>query len=172
MSRTPAPEITRSAGVSTSFPLAPLCGSGYSGSTAELDQVVQRAAELLRVAYKMDVTIRFNSDRRSGGAWLRTHEIDRVGANSQLGICAHLVNQTSHDAAARYGFEIGDPVGTIVVSSHIGHDSLASDDIATSGTGSLRAYHHERRPTLADALIYVQANAVLPAHLPDYPAGS
>lgn len=73
-------------------------GGGYSGITAELDALVQRSAELLVKAYGMDVTIRFNSDRHSGGAWLLTHRDDRVWANAEIGITATLVTQDDYDA--------------------------------------------------------------------------
>jgi hypothetical protein len=46
-------------------------GGGYQGQTDELDGLVQAAAEALREAFGCDVQIRFNSDRRSGGAWVR-----------------------------------------------------------------------------------------------------
>jgi hypothetical protein len=62
-------------------------GGGYSGVTAELDAVVSQAAEQLAQAYGMDVEIRFNSDRESGGAWLK----DAAGRHSWVGICAQLV---------------------------------------------------------------------------------
>lgn len=71
-------------------------GGGYTGITAELDQVVEQAAQRLAAAYGTDVEIRFNSDRESGGAWLRTPD----GANADLGICASLVT-----ASARRGWE-------------------------------------------------------------------
>jgi hypothetical protein len=72
-------------------------GGGYAGVTAELDQVVVQAAGALAAAYRADVEIRFNSDRESGGAWLRTTD----GKNAELGICAGLVT-----AATRRGWEL------------------------------------------------------------------
>ena len=61
------------------------------------------AAALLRGRYGMDVTIRFNSDRRSGGAWLVTHAVDAVRANSEIGIRAALLPRMAvpADLAAR-----------------------------------------------------------------------
>ena len=55
-----------------------LVGDGRMGITAELD------AEVLKETYGMDVTIRFNSDRRSGEAWLVTDEVDGIGRNSDV----------------------------------------------------------------------------------------
>lgn len=62
-------------------------GGGYSGITAELDAVVAQAADQLARAYGMDIEIRFNSDRESGGAWLK----DAAGRHNWVGICAQLV---------------------------------------------------------------------------------
>jgi hypothetical protein len=83
------PTITRSPGVPTGH-LGLLCGSGGRGATADLDAAVQEAAERLQGHYGRDVTIRFNSDRQSGGAWLVTHARDSISANTEIGICASL----------------------------------------------------------------------------------
>jgi hypothetical protein len=76
-----------------SIPVA-VAGGGFSGLTKELDATVQAAAEALASAYALDVTIRFNSDRRRGGAWLRTHETDGIHDNAELGIGAGLDPET------------------------------------------------------------------------------
>ncbi len=64
-----------------------VAGGGYQGITRELDETVAEAAALLEQAYGRDVEIRFNSDRESGGAWLKTTD----GRNDRVGICASLV---------------------------------------------------------------------------------
>jgi hypothetical protein len=66
-------------------------GGGYEGATPDLDAIVAEGGRVLAEAYGMDVTIRFNSDRESGGAFLRTHEKDSIGANAEVGICASIV---------------------------------------------------------------------------------
>ena len=79
--------ITRSAGIAvpgTGF----VAGGGMTGATQELDAAIQAAAEALRRQYPRDVSIRFNSDRKSGGAWLVTHPVDTFGTNTEIGICA------------------------------------------------------------------------------------
>lgn len=84
-------EITRSSGVPISIdgmPTGYVAGGGYSGATPDLDAMVEQAAAVLADYYGIGVTIRFNSDRRSGGAWLVTHAVDGVGANAEIGICA------------------------------------------------------------------------------------
>lgn len=45
-------------------------GGGGSGLDPALDAIVQAAAERLRQRFGIDVEIRFNSDRMSGGAFL------------------------------------------------------------------------------------------------------
>jgi hypothetical protein len=78
--------IERSAGIP--IPGTPLvAGGGHSGITAGLDEVVSQAAGQLAQAYGMDIEIRFNSDRESGGAWLK----DAAGRHSWVGICAQVV---------------------------------------------------------------------------------
>ena len=46
-----------------------------------------QAAEALQAAYGTDIEIRFNSDRESGGAWLKTPD----GGNAETGIAASVV---------------------------------------------------------------------------------
>ncbi len=61
-------EISQSTGIATGAPWG-----GYSGGTKELDNVVHWEANALRSLFPgYDVEIRFNSDRQSGGAWLKT----------------------------------------------------------------------------------------------------
>ena len=47
-----------------------IIGGGYKGETAALDQEVRRAAELMQAQFGRSVSMRFNSNRRSGGAWI------------------------------------------------------------------------------------------------------
>lgn len=76
-------EITRFGGIPVRDWSGPLPGGGYSGSTDDLDLLVARAAVLLADEYGADVQIRFNSDRRSGGAWLKDGAQDTT-----IGLCA------------------------------------------------------------------------------------
>lgn len=64
-----------------------MAGGGWSGVTAELDEVVLQAAEALAGAYGRDIEVRFNSDRHSGGAFLRTPD----GRNDEVGIGASVI---------------------------------------------------------------------------------
>lgn len=95
-----------------------LAGGGGRGLTQSLDDLVQQAAEALSDLYDgAPVTIRFNSDRRSGGAWLKTVEPDYIGGNAEVGINASV----SPD----------DPEATPRLSVSLRHVALASDDWET-----------------------------------------
>jgi hypothetical protein len=71
-----------------------VAGGGYRGATEALDAVVREAAEALAAAYGSDIEIRFNSDRESGGAWLRTPD----GRSNRTGICAAVVTARARTA--------------------------------------------------------------------------
>jgi hypothetical protein len=138
--------VTRSAGLPTGIG-GYLCGSGYKGITDELDATVAQAADVLANAYGIDVVIRFNSDRRSGGAWLKTDEPDGVWLNAEVGICASL---TTADHAARMAAKYPDwPRLTpgLRIYAHVGE--------------RVGERTHKETPTVADALAFVQANADL-----------
>lgn len=78
-------KIERCAGINTG--LGYVVGGGYSGKTDELDAVVQKEAEILQELYGRDVVIRFNSDRESGGAFIKDGAED-----SSIGLCARIFN--------------------------------------------------------------------------------
>lgn len=66
-----------------------IAGGGHSGASQRLDDLVQSGAEALSDLYAYaPVMIRFNSDRHSGGAWLKTAERDYVGGNAEVGLRA------------------------------------------------------------------------------------
>lgn len=96
--------IERSPGLPAGFGF--VCGGGYSGATEDLDQAVVDAAERLAAVYRMPVTIRFNSDRRSGGAWLKTDEPDGMWLNAEVGVCFSL-----HDSEISVCAHVGRRVG-------------------------------------------------------------
>lgn len=84
------PTITRSTGtpVGAGGVIYGMAGGGYRGYTEQLDAVVREAAGALAHAYGADIEIRFNSDRESGGAWLKTPD----GYSAHVGICASVVS--------------------------------------------------------------------------------
>lgn len=131
--------ISRSAGIPIAGS-AYVAGGGLSGVTDALDSVVEQAAQLLADTYGMNVTVRFNSDRRSGGAWLLTHPVDRVGANAEIGLCASLT---------------GD--GEVTVYAHASERAL---NAPASG------YAHAPQPNLQAAIAWLLEHA----HVPEIPA--
>lgn len=87
------PTIERSGGeiVQVAGMLA-VVGGGYCGLTDELDAAVMRAAVMLRDTFPgWDVEIRFNSDRKSGGAWLVTPQRADFWRNGEVKLGAQLV---------------------------------------------------------------------------------
>lgn len=72
--------ITRSTGMQVGM-WSP--GGGYSGCTNKLDDYVATAAQLLEQHFQRDIEIRFNSDRKSGGAFFKGLPFS-VGVNATL----------------------------------------------------------------------------------------
>jgi hypothetical protein len=144
--------IERSPGlIVTAGATSAIVGGGYTGATDELDELVQRAAALLAEAYSMDVVIRFNSNRASGGAWLKTHDVDGVGRNAEIGLWASVVTERQVRAHERDGWDASElpPAGTVTVGAHL--SERASD----------QGYHHGVHATLEDALAFVQTHGSL-----------
>lgn len=76
-------KIERCYGISTG--LGYLVGSGGQGLTEELDQTVEEAARHLSELFGVDITIRFNTNRKSGGAFVRDEELsDKIGITAAL----------------------------------------------------------------------------------------
>lgn len=162
------PTITRSRGTPTGY-FGLMAGGGYSGATEDLDAAVTNAASLLAAAYPgRDVTIRFNSDRRSGGAWL----VDG-GNDAGIGITAgHYPDDGPYYALTRQldAGEIGfkewmkahDSLPrSLHIFAHIGTAFLRSPDVATFRTDEPEhRYCHEVVPCALAALAFLAANAV------------
>lgn len=117
--------IERSPGVPVSVGvIGAMVGRGTGLPT--LDPVVANAANLLHERFEMPVTIRFNSDGESGGAWLKTHERDRIGANAEIGISAEIITQRRvdviEDMRKRHNEDWWPnmpPVGTILIYAYL-----------------------------------------------------
>ena len=91
-------KISRSPGIAVHNYIV---GGGWRGCSNELDTVVMREAEFLRDYYHINVTIRFNSNRLSGGAWLIDSKKDGIGSNSSIGLGASPVSYTHLDVYKR-----------------------------------------------------------------------
>lgn len=75
--------ITRSPGTSTG--LGYLVGSGFEGKTKELDNAVLKNAKLLHKTFGKDIEIRFNTNRESGGAFIKDNEYScKIGIGASL----------------------------------------------------------------------------------------
>jgi len=79
-------KIERSPGTLVTVGRIPyVVGGGYEGKTKKLDDVVQNEATLLAKYFKRPISIRFNSDRESGGAWIKDNiDSSQVGLNARL----------------------------------------------------------------------------------------
>lgn len=176
--------ISRSHGVlipGTGF----VAGGGFSGFTRNLDELVEEAAALLQDAYGA-VTIRFNSDRRSGGAWLVTSTGGGVGSDADIGICASLVSITNltqtfiklwgeAEGRSKVRQHIidnlgGDPDGPdefTAIYAHIGNSALRSLSDANNRTDDpWRCYLHKRMGSIREALDFVWEHALHPREFP------
>ncbi|MEM0148425.1 MAG: hypothetical protein QXN16_00555 [Candidatus Micrarchaeaceae archaeon] len=76
--------ITRSRGKETRY-FGLRAGAGYEGKTKELDDAVVEEARFLEEQFNGDIEIRFNTDQKSGGAFLK----DGI-RNDSLGLGAML----------------------------------------------------------------------------------
>ena len=83
--------MTRSPGTTITVGALPfVVGGGYQGVNKELDQTVKQAAKLLLFAFGQNVEIRFNSDRKSGGAWLKDNLPGFLNKSCHIGVTASL----------------------------------------------------------------------------------
>ena len=98
------PRVHRSPGtIVTIGGTGAIVGGGGHGLTPELDAAVDEAALSMAERFGTNVEIRFNSDRRRGGAWLVTHPgKNSVWDNTWVGINAQL-SRTRAEAEANAG---------------------------------------------------------------------
>lgn len=145
--------ITRSTGIVVG---AYLVGGGYTGRTKELDDMVQRAAEMVADAFKWPVEIRFNSDRRSGGAFV--NEPDNPH-KTRFGLTVSLRNVKpegmSDDAwvMAPWAFRESQPEA-LYISTYITAQWLQNPSQANAGNPDNR-YDFREHATLQDGLAYL-----------------
>lgn len=154
-----------------------IVGGGCHGATETLDSIVDDAAIALTALFdNHPVTIRFNSDRQSGGAWLKTAEIDGFGSNCEIEIGANLSRLT--DMRGRFDKWPEDHEGQTFAEycrdhdvnadgaeeqvncvTYIKRDYLRDPSLATDGEGD-DAKSYQRHATLAEAIEFVRAHAV------------
>lgn len=125
-----------------------IVGGGYTGATDELDEEVLVAAKMLAKTYNRDIEIRFNSDRRSGGAWVKDGKPGFDG-NCQVGLCAGLKSKDMVPPKAR-----GQGIYT---STYIAQANLKDSSVANQGNPDRRyAYHYH--DCLLDGLRWLDDN--------------
>jgi hypothetical protein len=131
--------IERSTGIPvTSGGVSVIVGGGYRGVTEELDAVIREAACALAGAYGADIEIRFNTDRESGGAWLKTPD----GRNDRTGICAALVTARARASWERHAAEAEREAAT-------GRASWQAEPLTSRQRAGARESAAEWRATLA-----------------------
>jgi hypothetical protein len=174
--RASTPRVDRSPGVPITvggLPTGLRAGGGFIGRTTNLDDTVQHAAQALSSAYKRAVTIRFNSDRGSGGAWLvlsRSRANRLIGADSELGVCASEYSTEDRDRllamrglSPRLRDELeAKPLG-ISIQAHL-MPQLANDDAALAhidGWHESRSggYLHAELESIDDAIALLLQHA-------------
>lgn len=173
------PPIVRSPGIRVD---GQIIGGGMTGATPELDALVAAAAEVLRDKYGRGVMIRYNMDRRAGGAWLITHAVDGIDHNAEIGICADYVirDQAAMQTAVAVLDDPDMPIEemdrrvaaiprVLSLFAHIGSKSLRDPASATvwySSSGNIPCdnaplYTHRLCVDIADAIGYLSDNAIL-----------
>jgi hypothetical protein len=111
-----------------------LPGGGYEGETKELDDAVAHAAELLKNATDHDIEIRFNSHRRSGGAYLK-------GIEPSIGIGAGLNDK-----------------GKLYIDVYCGREWLKNQKEANNET-----YFFDHFENAEYALLWIQSHVNIPS---------
>lgn len=148
-------QITRSAGITTGYGY--LVGSGYKGATQELDDRVVEIAEHLKDLYGKKVEIRFNSDRESGGGFIK----DNCG-DCTIGIGASLASSEfqsfTFKEKAAFPMEKYDDLVKDIIVYHV----VLDDTIAKPGVDKWIDFN-----TLAEALKFL-TESVEPMALQKY----
>ena len=155
------PTITRHRGKVCVPGLPFMYGAGYEGATEELDRLVVRAAKMLWKAYSLDVEIRFNTDRRSGGAWLK------IGEDADLcGLCVGLRKQRPDGLTDQQWWAMPRPEyyalpDDLYIDTYIDARCCADPVIVNEGNPGYRYATHEHK-TLAAGLRWLKRYAVVP----------
>ena len=137
-------------------------GAGYSGITQELDQTVELAARMLAAAFGGDIEIRFNTDRRSGGAWLMDDKPGLAG-NASVGLTAGLRAKRPDGLSDAEWWDM--PIEEhqrlpveLTVATVVKPDHLNDPALANQGNPDSRYASHEH-DSLVAGLAWLQANA-------------
>jgi len=123
--------ITRSPGTAV---YGYIVGGGYDGATKELDDIVAKEAELLGKTFNRDITIRFNSNRLSGGAWL-VNSLEGFAGNCQVGFNAGLRPVRPPDMDQDEYFKKWDTLPkTLYIDTYVAKSALKDKSLCNGGT--------------------------------------
>lgn len=168
-------EITRSAGTPTGYG-SYIVGGGYSGATKELDDTVQGQARLLAETFGRDVEIRFNSNRQSGGAWLKD-DLPGFAGNTQVGFNAELLpkppkGKTRHqwykELSDRHGWGremdgiVGNSPREVVIFTNIKSNVAKDPRILNSGPADSR-YAYTEHKSLKEGIGFIKKHVDIQA---------
>lgn len=128
-------------------------GGGYEGKTKELDEAVKQEAEILGKLFNKDIEIRFNSDRLSGGAWLK-NSLTGFDGNCQIGLNAGLVPIKPRNMGINTFFDKYDTLPkTLKVYTYIACSAMIHPEIARCN-----GYDYRDHKTIAKAVEFLKAN--------------
>ena len=134
-----AATITRSVGLPTGY-LGLVAGSGYERKTKELDDKVAAAAEALAKVFKRPVEIRFNSDRMSGGAWVRDSK-PGFSSSCQVGINYSIQRRHDKHNGKCFDYEYLSGPSTYVKASALKHPEVCPEEETRSLEPTLDLRH-------------------------------
>lgn len=147
-------------------------GGGISGLIPELDIRVAQAAAILEKTFGMDVEIRFNANRLSGGAYLlgidQTCGItaklwDLPSLHSALASCCGNLNIPDSQFSAFCREQRIDPNGPeqqITIHAFIDADLLIDCNTATEGAGTAK-YAYPQANSVEDAVDIIENTTIL-----------
>lgn len=146
--------ITRSGGIPVT--VGRVCygfaGGGYEGKTKELDELVKQEADILGKLFRKDIEIRFNSDRLSGGAWLK-NSLKGFDGNCQVGLNAGLVPIRPRNVDINTFFTKYDTLPkTLKVYTYIACPAMIHPEIARCS-----GYDYRGHKTIAKAVEFLKA---------------
>lgn len=155
---------TRSGGMQAVKGLPYIVGGGYKGATEELDATVVRAAQMLEEAFGRDVEIRFNSNRLSGGAWIKD-SLPAFSGSCAVGLNAgfHIIwpkKMTEEERWATPRSEWEKLPMEIRVSTMIKPVCLRDLDLLNEGRDGMGRYAYHYHESLEDGVAFLRANVV------------